>query len=52
MNMPEGSLEECRYYLVLPKDLAYGEAAGFDNNLEEFGPTLNVYAAALLPHAF
>jgi four helix bundle protein len=27
MNIAQGSLEECRYYLILSKDLDYGEAA-------------------------
>jgi len=26
MNFAEGSLEECRYYLILAKDLEYGDA--------------------------
>ena len=25
MNMAEGSLEECRYYLILAQDLGYGD---------------------------
>ncbi|MEW6378859.1 MAG: four helix bundle protein, partial [bacterium] len=28
MNTARGSLEECRYYLILSKDLGYGETAG------------------------
>jgi four helix bundle protein len=35
MNMAEGSLEECRYYLILAKDLGYGETAGLNNILEK-----------------
>src|SRR5437867_2359043 len=27
MNLAEGSLEECRYYLILAKDLGYGDTA-------------------------
>ncbi|BCL34187.1 four helix bundle protein [Nostoc sp. MS1] len=27
LNIAQGSLEECRYYLILSKDLDYGEAA-------------------------
>ena len=26
MNIAQGSLEECRYYLILARDLGYGEA--------------------------
>jgi four helix bundle protein len=48
MNMAEGSLEECRYYLILAKDLGYGETAGLNNILEEVSRMLNAYAAAIL----
>src|ERR1700674_1796506 len=48
MNMAEGSVEECRYYLILAKDLGYGETAGLNNILEEVSRMLNAYAAAIL----
>ena len=48
MNMAEGSLEECRYYLILAKDLGYGETAALNNILEEVSRMLNAYAAAIL----
>src|ERR1700676_3224288 len=35
MNMGAGSIEECRYYLILSKDLGYGETAGLNTILEE-----------------
>ncbi|MDQ1389508.1 MAG: hypothetical protein QOJ42_2815 [Acidobacteriaceae bacterium] len=35
MNMAEGSIEECRYYLILAKDLGYGETPGLKAALEE-----------------
>ena len=28
MNIAQGSLEECRYYLILAKDLGYGDPQG------------------------
>jgi four helix bundle protein len=48
MNMAESSLEECRYYLILAKDLGYGETAGLTARLEEVSRMLNAYAAAIL----
>ena len=48
MNMAEGSLEECRYYLILAKDLGYGETAGLTAILEEVSRMLNAYASAIL----
>ncbi len=48
MNMAEGSIEECRYYLILAKDLGYGETAGLNATLEEVSRMLNAYAAAIL----
>ena len=35
MNMAEGSIEECRYYLILATDLGYGDAAGLNNIIPE-----------------
>ena len=34
MNMAQGSLEECRYYLILAVDLGYGEADELHNELD------------------
>ena len=48
MNMAEGSLEECRYYLILAKDLGYGEIETLATSLEEVSRLLNAYAAAIL----
>jgi four helix bundle protein len=36
MNIAEGSIEECRYYLILAKDLGYGETAGLNKILEGY----------------
>ena len=47
-NMAEGSLEECRNYLILAQDLGYGYAAELASALEEVSRMLNAYAAALL----
>src|SRR6267378_5708629 len=35
MNMAEGSIEECRYYLILAKDLDYADTQGLAASLEE-----------------
>jgi four helix bundle protein len=48
MNMAEGSLEECRYYLILTQDLGYGDTATLTSTLEETSRLLNAYAAAIL----
>ena len=48
MNMAEGSIEKCRYYLILARDLEYGDTFGLNNILEEVSRMLNAYAAAIL----
>jgi four helix bundle protein len=48
MNMAEGSIEECRYYLILAKDLNYGDTSRLSTLLEEVSRLLNAYAAAIL----
>ncbi len=47
MNTAQGSLEECRYYLILARDLGYGETAGLSANLEEVSRLLHAYARAI-----
>ena len=48
MNMAEGSIKECRYYLILAKDLGYGETARLNTILEEVSRMLTSYASAIL----
>jgi four helix bundle protein len=48
MNLAEGSLEECRYYLILAHDLGYGDTDQLAVLLEEVSKLLNAYAAAIL----
>ena len=48
MNMAEGSLEECRYYLILAKDLGYGDTHTLAATLEEVSRLLSAYASAIL----
>jgi four helix bundle protein len=48
MNLAEGSLEECRYYLILAQDLGYGDTAQMAASAEEVSRLLGAYAAAIL----
>ena len=48
MNMAEGSIEECRYYLILAKDLGYGDTTMLNRLLEEVSRMLSAYASAIL----
>ena len=51
MNLAEGSVEECRYYLILAKDLGYGDTERITTSLEEVSRLLSAYAAAILASA-
>jgi four helix bundle protein len=48
MNIAQGSLEECRYYLILVKDLGYGDSPGLTSLLEEVSKLLEVYSSSIL----
>jgi four helix bundle protein len=48
LNIAEGSLEECRYYLILPQDLGYGQTESLMDALEEASRLLNAYTRAIL----
>jgi four helix bundle protein len=48
MNIAEGSVEECRYFLILVKDLGYGDTERLTSLLEEVSRLLNAYTAAIL----
>lgn len=48
MNISQGSLEESRYYLILSKDLGYGDNQLLQNQLEEVSKLLNAYLNSLL----
>jgi four helix bundle protein len=47
MNIAQGSLEESRYYLILSRDLGYGDTAALLQNLEEVSRLLTAYAKAI-----
>jgi len=48
MNIAQGSLEETRYYLILAKDLGYGDNKPMMDQLEEVSKLLEAYASAIL----
>jgi four helix bundle protein len=43
-NIAQGSIEECRYYLILAADLDYGDTRMLEKNLEEINRLLEAYA--------
>ena len=47
-NISQGSIEECRYYLILSKDLGYTQIAEADSLLHETSKLLEAYSQALL----
>lgn len=50
MNIAQGSLEECRYYLILARDLQYLEQkswAELKEGLEEISKMIEAYAKAI-----
>jgi four helix bundle protein len=48
MNIAQGSVEECRYYLSLAKDLGYGDSMGLLAHLEEVSKMLHSYSSSIL----
>ena len=48
MNVAEGSVEECRYFLILASDLRYGDTSNLSELLDEVSRMLNAYASAIL----
>jgi four helix bundle protein len=43
LNIAQGSLEECRYYVILSRDLQYGEDRRLGEISEEVSKLLNAY---------
>ncbi len=52
MNIAQGSLEECRYYLILSRDLGYLDIGEPMKQLEEVSKLLNAYAKSILTPDF
>ena len=47
-NISQGSLEECRYYLILARDLHYADTKELAAELDEISRMLDSYVRALL----
>lgn len=47
MNIAQGSVEECKYYLILVNDLKYGNTKNLKELLNEVGKLLYTYAKAI-----
>ena len=52
MNIAQGSLEECRYYLILSQDLNYSDTRTLMPRLEEISKMLTAYASSILTPDF
>ena len=52
MNTAEGSADECLYYLILARDLGYGDTAALVRTLDEVSRLLNAYSGAILASDF
>ena len=48
MNIAQGSLEECRYYLILAQDLGYGSNDSLMRQIEETSRMLDAYLKRIL----
>src|SRR6476660_2330524 len=46
-NIAQGSLEECRYYLILARDLGYGSVDELQLQTVTIGKMLNSYMSAI-----
>jgi len=47
MNIAQGSLDECRYYLILANDLGYGRTDVLSNQIDEVAKLLAAYTNAV-----
>lgn len=47
-NIAQGSVEECRYYLILSKDLGYCDSPDINSLLCEVSKLLEVYSRSIL----
>ena len=55
LNYSQGSLEECRYYIILSKDLGYVNENDYQlltMNIEETSKTLNAYCKGVVDNNF
>ena len=47
LNIAQGSLEECRYYILLSNDLGYGHDEKIESLSEEISKLLSAYLKAI-----
>jgi four helix bundle protein len=47
LNIAQGSLEESRYYLILTKDLGYGDSSRLSDQLAEVSKLLEAYLSSI-----
>jgi four helix bundle protein len=47
LNIAQGSLEECQYYLILSRDLGYGDTSTFRPQLDDVSRLLERYIQAI-----
>ncbi len=52
LNIAQGSLEESRYYLILARDLDYGDVSDLETALVEVSKLLEAYSKAILTSDF
>lgn len=48
LNIAQGSLAECKYFLILSKDLDYGDNSQLQLLLQEIGRILDAYRRSIL----
>jgi four helix bundle protein len=48
LNIAQGSTEECRYYLILTRDLKYGDITEASQLLQETSKLLEAYTQCIL----
>jgi four helix bundle protein len=47
LNTAQGSLEECKYFLILIRDLGYMDTLDLRTQLDEVGRLLNAYISSI-----
>lgn len=48
LNIAQGSLSECQYYVRLAKDLKYADVSQLELDIEEVSKLLNAYSRSIL----
>jgi four helix bundle protein len=52
LNIAQGSVEECRYYLILSRDIGYCDVFELDSLLQEVSKMLGAYSQSILDSKF